>query len=68
MRNRLTDAGVYALDFVVSCDEAIPTFWRLTFVLEPGGAKNAVDLASHVKNLRIEKLHGFKQHRSAGNG
>jgi len=56
MRSRLTDAGDYAIDFVISCDEAIPTFWRLTFRLEPGGALKAADLASHVKNPKIERL------------
>lgn len=57
MRSQLTDAGLYTLDFVIACDGAIPTFWRLTFRLEPGGAECAADLASHVKTPRIERLH-----------
>ncbi len=59
MRYQLTDTGTYTLDFVVSCDEAIPTFWRLTFHLGAGDAKSPADLASAVKNPRIERIHGL---------
>jgi hypothetical protein len=57
MRNHLTDAGIYTIDFVVSCDEAVPTFWRLTFRFKPGSAESAADLESHLKNLEVRILH-----------
>lgn len=58
MRTRLTDAGTYSLDFVVSCEDASPTFWRLTFDFAPDdeSAQSPADLANHVKKPQLKRL------------
>jgi hypothetical protein len=57
-RHHLDDSGYYEADFVLSCDDAEPSFWRLSFTYLPASEspRDALDLCSHISNIQCRRI------------
>lgn len=67
-RNRLTAAGWYAIDFVLSCDDGKATYWRLEFYFslpEPESSnRTAMELCNRLQGIAVDRITAPKRKRN----
>ena len=55
-RDRLTGPGCYEVHFAITCDEAEPSFWCLSFTFAPCTAQSAMELGQQISDIRLREL------------